>query len=891
MLYFLSSLKDYKIKLFLIILVILFLNFFLIPPKNLFHNIVQNLRIYSCQPNFSKVYDSNQFKLERLYYGLINYFKNGCDYETINIDINFKNFEIIKDDRTKALSRGILVGAQKVPANIIYQGKKFRSKIRLKGDLPNHWSVNKQWSLKIELKDKKSINGMKEFSITKLAERNFPDNLLISNQFKRLNLISSNFKIYKVKINGVNWGLMIAEEQFSNIFFENRELKDGLIFKLTNQTDFFLRKFLIRDQSISQKILMDKQGVIEVDIFNKKKINQIKHFQDHETIVKSINSILNSNYDEIEKYNLIKKYFNVKKIARLLANSIVFQSFHTLRFDNVRFYLNPYNLKIEPIPSDNLYENLNKLDNKKDYHKVLDTYVSANIYKLLFKDEIFIEEYQKSLIKIKSDIPYIKKDLIVLCGKFELYCTKIINFNDIEKRILLLSDIGKNLFSTYKVLPKIFKSKDIVSTKITTNIKQLNALKISDTFIYSRLFKNYLKVYNLSLDDLRLLKLNLYYEDKNEKRCHFFIKKNCNKQIQILNVNLDKSLDKMHFKKIKLNLNNNNNLVWGQIIGSIKGEKFEYNLRLENQKFNEYSLMKSYVHDMKYLNKLEGDTYIISGKLIINDPIIVPKNFNLKIESGSELLFAKNSYIYLNQGNLLFDGKIKPIKLLPQNEYWGGIYVNNSSNKSKIINTTIKSTKGFKHEGIFLSGGVNFYRSDIEIFNSKIINSKSEDALNIINSNFLLQNLEIKNSLSDGLDSDFSNGLIKDSFFSIIGGDAIDTSGSEVSIQNVKIYEVNDKGLSAGENSKIIIENLLIDSARFGIVSKDLSLILGKKIRILNSKDFDIMDFQKKTHYGPGFIDINDVKSNNKIIVQKNSEIKIDNEKSISQVLDPSIFY
>ena len=97
--------------------------------------------------------------------------------------------------------------------------------------------------------------------------------------------------------------------------------------------------------------------------------------------------------------------------------------------------------------------------------------------------------------------------------------------------------------------------------------------------------------------------------------------------------------------------------------------------------------------------------------------------------------------------------------------------------------------------------------------------------------------------------------------------------------------------MSAGENSKIIIENLLIDSARFGIVSKDLSLILGKKIRILNSKDFDIMAFQKKTHYGPGFIDINDVKSNNKIIVQKNSEIKIDNEKSISQVLDPSIFY
>ena len=891
MLHFLSSLKNYKIKLLLIILVILCLNFFLLPPKNLVHNITQNLRIYSCQPNFTEVYDSNQFKLKRLYYGLINFFKNGCDYETINIDIKFKNLEVIKEDRAKAMSRGILVGAQKVPASIIYRGKKFRSKIRLKGDLPNHWNANKQWSLKIELKDKKSINKMKEFSITKLAERNFPDNLIIANQFKRLNLIASNFKIYKVKINGENWGLMIAEEQFSNVFLENRELKDGLIFKLTNQKDFFLKNFLSTDQSISHKILMDKQGVIEVDIFNKKKVNQIKHFQNHETIIKSINSILNSDYDEIVKYNLIKRYFNVKKIAKLLANTLVFQSFHTLHFDNVRFYLNPYNLKIEPVPSDNLYGNTHKLNSKKDYHKILDRYASTYIYKLLFKDEIFIKEYQKSLIKIKSDIPFIKKDLSFLCHKFELYCGKIIDFHELERRIFVLTDIGKKIFSTYKVLPKIFLSKDIKNTKITTNIKQLNVLRLSDTFIYSRLFKEYLKIYNLSLDDLRLLKLNLYYEGKKNKKCQLFIKKNCNKQSQILDVKLNKSLDKMNFTKIKLNLSKNKNPIWGQIIGNIKGEKFEYNLRLENEKFDEYSLIKDHEYDMKHLKTLKGDTYIISGKLSIDDPIIIPKNFNLKIESGSELLFGKKSYIYLNHGNLLIDGKSKLVKLLPKDEYWGGIYVNNSPTKSRIINTTIKSSKGFQHDGISLSGGINFYSSDIEIFNSKILNSKSEDALNIINSSFLLQNLEIKNTLSDGFDSDFSNGLIKDSFFSIIGGDAIDTSGSKVSIKNVKIYDVNDKGLSAGENSKIIIKNLLIDKSRFGIVSKDLSLISGNKIRILNSRDFDIMAFKKKMHYGPGFIDINDVKSNNKIMVQKNSEIKIDNKMFISQILDPSIFY
>jgi hypothetical protein len=76
-----------------------------------------------------------------------------------------------------------------VPATIVYKNKKYRSDVRLKGDLSNHWGVNKQWSLKVKLKDGKSINGMKEFSITKLIERRFPDNLIISNEFIRHGLI------------------------------------------------------------------------------------------------------------------------------------------------------------------------------------------------------------------------------------------------------------------------------------------------------------------------------------------------------------------------------------------------------------------------------------------------------------------------------------------------------------------------------------------------------------------------------------------------------------------------------------------------------------------------------------------------------------------------------
>ena len=79
----------------------------------------------------------------------------------------------------------------------------------------------------------------------------------------------------------------------------------------------------------------------------------------------------------------------------------------------------------------------------------------------------------------------------------------------------------------------------------------------------------------------------------------------------------------------------------------------------------------------------------------------------------------------------------------------------NSKRKSKIINTTFKSTKNFEYNGVYLTGGINFYKSDVKISNSKFINSKAEDAINIIKSDFNLNKLYFENAFSDGIDLDF----------------------------------------------------------------------------------------------------------------------------------------
>ena len=72
---------------------------------------------------------------------------------------------------------------------------------------------------------------------------------------------------------------------------------------------------------------------------------------------------------------------------------------------------------------------------------------------------------------------------------------------------------------------------------------------------------------------------------------------------------------------------------------------------------------------------------------------------------------------------------------------------------------------------------------------------------------FLLNSVFIDNTLSDGLDLDFSKGSILHSERSNIGGDALDFSGSKVILRNTKANNVKDKAVSAGERSDVDINN------------------------------------------------------------------------------------
>ena len=179
-----------------------------------------------------------------------------------------------------------------------------------------------------------------------------------------------------------------------------------------------------------------------------------------------------------------------------------------------------------------------------------------------------------------------------------------------------------------------------------------------------------------------------------------------------------------------------------------------------------------------------------------------------------------------------------------------------------------------------MTGGITFYESNVDVINSKISHSTSEDAINIIRSDFTVKNTDIKDALSDAIDSDFSKGFITDSTFSSIKGDGIDTSGSKITIERVKISNVGDKAISVGEESNVNINDIIVDSTKIAIASKDASEVELNKASISNISKAAFMSYIKKKEYGTSASLLADnivfgVNVKHKAIAEKNTFISV----------------
>ena len=225
------------------------------------------------------------------------------------------------------------------------------------------------------------------------------------------------------------------------------------------------------------------------------------------------------------------------------------------------------------------------------------------------------------------------------------------------------------------------------------------------------------------------------------------------------------------------------------------------------------------------------------------------------LENENKIYFRKNSI----DGRIVF----KDLSISNWNIYF--------SDESEIENNN-NSLKNFNG----LTGCLNFIDSKLENINISVENSKCEDALNIIRSEGILNNVIISNSISDGLDMDFSKFNIMNLKSSKSKNDCADFSYGNYQIQNISVSDCGDKGISVGENSLFKNKFLKVNHSIVGLASKDSSKTILQNVLIENS-DKCVSAYNKKQEFGGGYINIINFKCRN--------YLKLKELDNVSQIL------
>ena len=726
------------------------------------------------------------------------------DLKNIDISIKFSNFKKILNDRSKAIEKGYLDGPSVVNATINHDGKSYKAKVRLKGDLGDHWLSKYRMSLRISLKNGETILGFNKFSIHKPRARQYPYEQAFQEILRRGGNITAIHKYANISVNGEDWGVMNIEENISKEFLEKQKLKDSLVFRFSDD-----KKWLRYDKSVIDNFPYYRYSDSKLIATISKQRKYLKNELNRKRYTYVLEERLKTQHPEL---------YSVEPHMRAFFASLLWNNYHTLSDSNSRYYFNPYTLQLEPITTDQgmfslvteeLDKNLNRVYLTETYDQVLSSFSD-------YKNKYFSEVLGR-FDNIEGELNQYRK-------YFPLDAYK-------QDDVLLqnVDLITKDKVKLYKWL----KNYSINDEKVKENPTNAQAKDFLDHLHVRHYDDGRLLIFNLLPDKVRVNRIvfggnETEYENliipgyvENSYKPYLL-------QTNIKGIQDDQIIITSSYKNNKRSISAYPTLVSKDINNPLIGNS---------------------TSDTSFLIKKDVDSWeVISGEWTVNSPIII--NGSLRINRDTHLKFSRDSYLIV-KGEIEFIGsKSRPIVFDSLGSGWKGIYVlSDKRNKSILQNVTFKDTIGLSDGLLSLSGGVSIYGGNVDIKEVNIEGSTAEDALNIISSSINIDGLKIKNTISDAFDCDYCIGKVANSEFSHIGGDAIDLSGNKLKIKNINASNVKDKALSIGEASTVDIKDGVFSNIGVGVAVKDGSKASFVNMTIRNYGLYAAMTYSKKKHY------------------------------------------
>jgi CotH kinase protein/Right handed beta helix region len=809
------------------------------------------------------------------------------------LDVKFKHMQKIFKKRSEALKKKFLIQGKNdfVPAAIrVEGGQKIKAKIRLKGDYVDHLKGSK-WSFRVHTKGKHHFAGLRRFSVQHPKTRGFQQEPLFFDMLKQMDLLAPRYFFVDLTVNGKDIGVMAIEEHFSKEILESNGRKEGVIVRFDESVVFDARDGFERRMGLDGGAFDSYKNTF-IDAFRTSKVKKSERLsRDFRYAVGMLRGFVQGKMKASD-------VFDAEQIGKLAAAADLWGAWHVLVWRNIRFYLNPITMKLEPIAYDANHDDRGAVG-------TLVSHKSQLFSELLMDPEIFTF-YKKTVTDLANQV--IRGDLLeILKGKEstllnqlhnEYFLLPSINFGYFTKQAIFISTYD---FSQYKPTSYHF-----TETIKIDDIRDIDYPKILHAYIINGAEPTVeiaaAVPHEIEVTDIRLKSKNAKHPDI---------------QLQDFADKLPIALDPLDkgkapvFHSYNLTTLENKKGYDLQVSAKIKGYKKNFRVKvmpyysvIDRNPVPVSSIEEQLVkHPFLNLSADKKSITITQGKYEIHDSVVIPAGYQFIVEKGAVLQFYEDA-ILLSYSPVNMIGSVEqPIILEPvatdnKNAVWQGMVVMRAGLKSRLEHVEFRKTKGITQGGWQLTGGVTFYESSVTIKNSSFKDNQGEDALNIVHSNFDITDIQIEKTASDAFDADFSDGTFTDGLFKDIGllggGDAIDISGSNVVVKGTRFVEVSDKALSVGEKSTMVVDSVLIKGVGTGAASKDGSSLEISDSEITDVKTAGLMAYIKKPEYGGASIVAKGMKFVEPIIparVQVGSRVTIDGDQVATQAINVKQMY
>jgi hypothetical protein len=791
------------------------------------------------------------------------------DLPTLELDIRFRHLEKLAKKRREALERGILFASDRdfVPAVMRAQGHALRVKVRLKGDLADHfWSD--RWSLRVHVRDGQSAFGMRRFSLQSPHTRGFQREPLFLEYLRERRVLAPRSRFVRLVINGDDNGLFALEEHFAKELLEAQGRREGVILKF-DESEFWRAAHRLGRRHPDFANWRNAR----IGVFQAARIARSPALAHQLEIGAGL--LRSLALDRLAPRDVL----DLESWATYLAGCEIFYASHSSLFQNLRFYLDPLSLRIEPLVFDvgvsdpappparwRCQGGLSALTTAwlqdEDLARALPPELERQLRWVASGGlRAWLREREPAHLEVlRREFPWVEPMPV---DRFEARARSLLEQRDSWRGDALrppppadgAPPAGSRAYPTLVMASLLEeRGRPVLELSNATSrpvlVTALDVPAVLPIALPPTPWPDPPKPARVLVDpgSRRPLRGMARFVDDGEFELPFTARRAAPPLAAhpLSPPSLDETLDAHRF------------------------------LRRDGSRPD--------------LVVVRPGTHDVAGW------IELPPGVDLRLRARTRLRFAPQAGLIVRGALEALGDPASPVTFEAQKPEagWLGIVVFGTERPSRLEHAVIRDTNGVARGGWSLTGAVTFHRAQVGLSHVRFAGSRAEDALNLVQSRFSLDDVDFGRAASDAIDVDFGEGTLRDARFVEIGGDAVDVSGTRANLERIAVLRAGDKALSVGERSRVFARALQVRESRIGAASKD-----GSELEIEGASFRDtglaaLLAYQKKPEYGPGTLRASGVEfqgGSPAVRAQTGSRIELEGRSIETEPLDVDALY